>query len=78
MANQRIEELAGTAVQLAYEYPGFGAEHVDDMFRIMENTEEITVGDLADAAEYAATLEQKGVEYEEAIKETIKFLEDTN
>jgi len=69
MKTKVLKELAGLGCQIAFEYPGFGYEHVEDM---MATYEDGSTGYDGDDLMYAANLAKKakdqGMDFEAAEK----------
>ena len=60
-------ELVGTAVQIVFEYPNWGQEHVSDMFNLGERLP-FTYDDLEDLTFAADKLKKQGSSWEETEK----------
>ena len=72
MKKKALEEMAGTACQIAFEYPNFDDEYFSDMMVTYEDgSPGFTGSDLQDAAELARTAKDEGMSYDEA-KEYVK------
>ena len=68
MTKQTKEDLVGTAVQLAFEYPEFNHEHISDMYNCCMRPK-FTYDDLGDYANLARHIRNKGLSYSETITE---------
>jgi len=67
-----LDDIVGTAVQLAYEYEGWGCEHVYDMYEAVKTMRKkvgYTVEDLHDVAHLAQKKKDSGMKYSEAVTE---------
>ena len=67
MKKKNIEELAGLACQIAFDYEGFGWEHISDMMATYEdNSPDFDADDLMNASNIAKKAKDLGMSYEEA------------
>jgi hypothetical protein len=69
---RKMDELVGTAVQLAYEYPDFTCEHVYEMYEASKNSPFgekplFDMDELGDMAAEARILYKKGLSYSDAL-----------
>lgn len=69
-----IEELAGLALQIVFEYPDWTDEHVSDMYKCGPGGKSYTMDDLYDATQHAQTLKNLG--WAKAEKEMVKWVKE--
>jgi len=73
-----MEDIAGAAAQLVFEYEGWGCEHVSDMFRTYEECGETAPCDFDSFGEACALMQKykdEGLDYFTAQKKLVE--EDT-
>jgi hypothetical protein len=70
--NKKVKaDLVGTALQIVFEYPNWGQEHVSDMFDSIDRPK-FEFEDLEDITIAADKLKKKGYDWEEAEKLLMK------
>jgi hypothetical protein len=70
--NKKVKaDLVGTALQIVFEYPDFGAEHIGDMYDTIDRPK-FEYEDLEDITLSAEKLKKKGYDWEEAEKLLMK------
>ena len=75
MKTKALNELAGLGTQIAFEYEGFGWEHISDMMATYEDGSPGFDGDdLMHASNLAKQAKDQGMGYEEAKKYVKKNL----
>ena len=70
-----LRDAIGVALQIAYEYPGWGPEHVSEMLDTYEASGENTpccYDELMELALAADELKHQGLTYDEAESELLK------
>ena len=67
-------ELVGTALQIVYEYPNWGAEHIEDMYQAVKQggRPKFSIDDLEDMTVKAARVKKTGKKWKDAEKELMR------
>ena len=68
------DDLMGTAAQIVYEYPGWGCEHVSDMYDCSMHSNQYSYDDLEDACYVIQKFKNEGVTYNDSINKGIATL----
>jgi hypothetical protein len=74
-----LDDLAGTAVQLSYEYEDWTCDHLNEMYKIAKQDNcKYSIDDLHEATLEADKARKKGMKYDEAINYVKQIMKKEN